>query len=84
MADPTPPARPLEGQVALVTGAGRSLGRAFAERLASVGCRVGIQGGTLERVALVDEVARAVEIFAGPLGDFVSGEVLRVHGGAFA
>ena len=43
-----------------------------------------VEGGTLERVALVDEVARAVEIFAGPLGDFVSGEVLRVDGGAFA
>lgn len=38
-------------------------------------------GGTLERIALVDEVARVVEFFAGPLGDFVSGQVLRVDGG---
>ncbi len=37
--------------------------------------------GTLERVALVDEVARVVDFFAGPLGDFVSGQVLRVDGG---
>lgn len=36
--------RLLEGQVALVTGAGRGLGRAFAEHLASLGCRVGIHG----------------------------------------
>lgn len=38
--------------------------------------------GTLERVGLVDEVARVVEFFAGPLGDFVTGQVLRVDGGS--
>ncbi len=37
--------------------------------------------GTLRRVAMVDEVARVVEMFAGPLGDFVTGQVLRVDGG---
>ena len=38
--------------------------------------------GTLDRIALVDEVARVVEFFAGPLGQFVTGEVLRVDGGS--
>ena len=38
------PERALEGQVALVTGAGRGLGRAFAERLAALGCHVGVHG----------------------------------------
>jgi 3-oxoacyl-[acyl-carrier protein] reductase len=38
--------------------------------------------GTLERIALVEEVSRVVEFFAGPLGDFVSGQALRVDGGA--
>src|SRR5262245_58276205 len=36
--------RPLQHQVALVTGAGRGLGRAFAERLAALGCAVGVHG----------------------------------------
>ncbi len=39
------------------------------------------ESGTLERIATVDEVARVVEFFAGPLGAFVSGQVLRVDGG---
>ncbi len=38
--------------------------------------------GTLDRIAQVDEVARVVEFFAGPLGAFVTGQVLRVDGGS--
>ena len=41
-----------------------------------------VEEGTLERVGTVDEVARVVEFFTGPLGAFVSGQVLRVDGGA--
>ncbi len=41
-----------------------------------------VERGTLERIGTVDEVARVVEFFAGPLGAFVSGQALRVDGGA--
>ncbi len=41
-----------------------------------------VETGTLDRIGTVDEVARVVEFFAGPLGAFVSGQVLRVDGGA--
>ncbi len=41
-----------------------------------------VEADTLERIALVDEVARVVELFAGPMGAFVSGQVLRVDGGS--
>jgi 3-oxoacyl-[acyl-carrier protein] reductase len=40
-----------------------------------------VESGTLDRIATVDEVARVVELFTGPLGAFVSGQVLRVDGG---
>ncbi|BBK44650.1 3-oxoacyl-ACP reductase [Allostella vacuolata] len=40
-----------------------------------------VEAGTLDRVATVDEVARLVDVFAGPLGAFVSGQLLRVDGG---
>ena len=38
--------------------------------------------GTLDRIGLVDEVSRVVEVFAGPLGDFITGQALRVDGGS--
>ena len=40
-----------------------------------------VETGTLERIALVDEVARVVEFFTGPMGAFVTGQALRVDGG---
>ncbi|WP_315780002.1 MULTISPECIES: SDR family NAD(P)-dependent oxidoreductase [unclassified Bradyrhizobium] len=40
-----------------------------------------VENGTLDRIATVDEVARVVEFFAGPMGAFVSGQVLRIDGG---
>ena len=39
-----------------------------------------VEAGTLDRIATVDEVARVVEVFAGPLGAFISGQVMRVDG----
>src|SRR5262245_6483347 len=42
------------------------------------------EAGTLDRIATVDEVARVVEFFAGPMGAFVSGQVVRVDGGGQA
>ncbi len=41
-----------------------------------------VTDGTLDRIGLVDEVTRVVEFFAGPLGAFVTGQVLRVDGGS--
>jgi 3-oxoacyl-[acyl-carrier protein] reductase len=43
-----------------------------------------VEEGTLDRIATVDEVARVVEFFAGPMGAFVSGQVIRVDGGGQA
>jgi 3-oxoacyl-[acyl-carrier protein] reductase len=42
------------------------------------------EDGTLDRIATVDEVARVVEFFAGPMGAFVSGQVVRIDGGGQA
>ncbi|MEO1018873.1 MAG: SDR family NAD(P)-dependent oxidoreductase [Pseudomonadota bacterium] len=41
-----------------------------------------VEGGTLDRIGGVDEVARLVEVFATPIGGFVSGQVLRADGGS--
>jgi 3-oxoacyl-[acyl-carrier protein] reductase len=38
-------------------------------------------GGTLDRIATVDEVARTLEFFVGPMGAFVTGQAMRVDGG---
>jgi 3-oxoacyl-[acyl-carrier protein] reductase len=40
-----------------------------------------IETGTLDRIATVDDVSRVIEFFAGPMGAFVSGQVIRVDGG---
>lgn len=41
-----------------------------------------VTDGTLDRIGLVEEVSRVVEVFAGPHGDFITGQALRVDGGS--
>ncbi|MEO1998939.1 MAG: SDR family NAD(P)-dependent oxidoreductase [Planctomycetaceae bacterium] len=58
------------------TRTGRFLGTREVDQTRMVG------EGTLDRIAMVDEVARVVDFLAGPLGDFVTGQALRVDGGS--
>ena len=87
-------ARALKGKVALVTGAGRGLGRAFAERLASLGADIAIhgmrehgpaeygEGSTLTAVAADVAAAHGVRTIR-VLGDLTQGaDIARVIEGA--
>ncbi|WP_374440451.1 SDR family NAD(P)-dependent oxidoreductase [Stella sp.] len=71
--------RPFDVTVNCIAPGETRTGRFLGTRAVDPGRMV--EAGTLDRVATVDEVARLVDVFAGPLGAFVSGQVLRVDGG---
>jgi NAD(P)-dependent dehydrogenase (short-subunit alcohol dehydrogenase family) len=52
----------LDGRLAVVTGAGEGIGRAFAEAFARAGARVVLAGRRSDRL---DEVGQAIEAFGG-------------------
>ena len=71
-------AEELKGRVALVTGAGRNIGRAIA--LAHGGRRETALG----RRGTPEEVAAAVRFLAGPGARYITGQALHVNGGAYS
>ena len=63
------PDRPLAGKVALVTGAGRRIGRSIALRLADYGARVAVHYGTSEAEALETAARCGGQAFQAELTD---------------
>ncbi|HNB96148.1 MAG TPA: SDR family NAD(P)-dependent oxidoreductase, partial [Microthrixaceae bacterium] len=65
----------VDGQVALVTGAGRGIGRACALALAEAGADVVVAARTAEQVDAVAEEARAL----GARAESVTFDVMDLH-----
>jgi len=71
----------LAGRVALVTGAGRRVGRAIAEGLAAVGCDVAVHlhgsaAGAQDTIAAIRGLGRRAEAFPADLRDAVAARAL--------
>jgi 3-oxoacyl-[acyl-carrier protein] reductase len=75
----TPDARPLEGQVAWVTGSSRGLGRVIAARLGGLGAAVAIHGTTPTSARAFGE-AESLEQVAQAVAAETGGRVLAVWG----
>ena len=69
----TDPQRPLEGQVALVTGASRGIGRSIAESLAQAGAKVACVATSAENAAATAEACAQHTDGARAFGVDVSG-----------
>jgi NAD(P)-dependent dehydrogenase (short-subunit alcohol dehydrogenase family) len=87
------PMSKLDGKVAIVTGAARGLGRAYARRVAGLGAKVAVIPGStqsnrdraelvaLRRLETVEDCAKVVEFLATDLSDYVMGAVIPIDGG---
>jgi 3-oxoacyl-[acyl-carrier protein] reductase len=69
----------LTGRVAWVTGSSRGLGRAIADHLASLGCRVAVHGTTPTSTRSFDE-APSLAAVAQAIGEAHGVQTVGVHG----